>query len=367
MRRYVALLLATAFILLGAFVFPAVYLLWMIQRPELVARTADPEVLYALTVPGVVIELEKDPGVRALDGTVLELDRRDISRIVTANFNEDDVIRKAQEAIRAVATTMDQAPPDTFQFYLSLKDERPVVNDYLVGYFRHKLKAQPECSLGKVLGLAWMGIQKLFGKRMTQEQQLQRLPHCRPPGEVQDAVMKAVAARLHRNEAQGPDSIRVRPNFSPRAHVAVRRILNVGQAASLLLPVLPILLGGILLLSWENRRNCYARVSAPLIITACILLLFSVPVFIYSRDLDLYEGMLRAHPMTLSESTGQWLRVTFYLVKGMMRQAAYNLSVIAGMMLALGLILLRMHRSCEVTAGAPASSAQPELVAVTQR
>jgi hypothetical protein len=367
MRRSVALLLATAFILLGAFVFPAVYLLWMIQRPELVARTVDPGILYALTVPGVVIELEKDRGVRALDGTVLELDRKDISRIVTANFTEEDVIRKAQEAIQAVATTMDQAPPDTFQFFLSLKDERPVVNQYLVSYFRHKLRAQPECSMGKVLGLAWMGIQKLFGKRMTEDEQLQRLPHCRPPGEVQNAVMKAVAARLHRSEVQGPDSIRVRPNFSPRAHVAVRRILYVGQAASLLLPILPLLLGGILVLSWENRRNCYARVSAPLIITALILLLISVPVFIYSRDIDLFAGLLKAHPMTLSESTGQWLRVTFYLVKGMMRQAAYNLGIIAGMMLALGLILLRMHRRCEVTAPVPSSTAQPELVAVTQR
>lgn len=367
MRRSVALVLATAFILLGAFVFPAVYLLWMIQRPELVARTADPEVLYALTVPGVVIELEKDRGVRALDGTVLELDRKDISRIVTANFTEEDVIRKAQEAIRAVAATMDQAPPDTFQFFLSLKAERPVVNDYLVSYFRHKLRAQPECSLGKVLGLAWMGVQKLFGKRMTQEEQLRRLPHCRPPVEVQEAVMSAVTARLHQNEVQGPDSIRVRPSFSPEAHRVVRRILSAGQAASLLLPVLPVLLGGILLLSWENRKNSYARVSAPLMITSLILLLISVPVFFYSRDLDLYEGLLKAHPMTLSESTGQWLRVTFYLVNGMLRQAAYNLSIMAGIMLALGLILLRMHRSCEATGPAPAPTAQPELVAVTER
>lgn len=353
MRRHVSLLLAALFILLGAFVFPVIYLLWMIQRPELVSRTVDPDVLYALTVPGVVIELEKDRGLRALDGTVLELDREDISRIVMANFTERQVVKKGEEAVRSVATTLESAPPDTFQFWINLKEERPVVNAYLVKYFRHKLVAQPRCSPGKVLGLAWMGVQKLFGKRMTEDEQLQRLPHCRPPREVQDAVMKAVAARLHKNEVQGPDSIRARPNFSPKAHRAVRRTLDLGREGAGLLPLFPLILVGIFALSWENRRACYARLAAPLLITSMILLLFSIPFFIYSGRVDLYDSFMKVKPVELNESTGQWLRVTAYLVKVMMREASYNLSIIGGIMLALGLVFTQRYQRSKVSQAAP--------------
>jgi hypothetical protein len=116
---------------------PVVYLLWMVQQPELVPRTIDPTTLYAMTIPGVVIELEKDRGIRALDGTALELDRTDLTRIITGSFSEQDVIRKAEAIVHTIGTTMDQAPPDTFQFYINIKTERPVVQQYLKDYFRH--------------------------------------------------------------------------------------------------------------------------------------------------------------------------------------------------------------------------------------
>lgn len=348
MRRHLSLVLATLFIVVGAFVLPVVYLLWMLQQPELVHRTVDPTTLYAMAIPGVVIELEKDKTVRALDGTVLELTRADLTRIITGSFSEDDVMRKAQEVVQTVATTMDRAPPDTFQFYINIKTERPVVQEYLKGYFRHKLAARPECSMGRVTGLAWMGLQKLFGKRISEDEQLRRLPRCRGPREIQDAIMKAVSARLDRSAASGSDSVKVRPHLSPDAHRLVRRTLAVGRAGPWLIPALSLILGGILLLSWKDRRHCYARLAAPLLITSLILLLIFLPVYFF--DLDLYGAVFKVKTVALSEGTNTWLQVLFYAVKVMLRHACYNILVFSGILLGLGLVLTRQHQRCEVPA-----------------
>ena len=348
MRRHLSLILATLFIVLGAFVLPVVYLLWMVQQPDLVPRTIDPTTLYAMTIPGVVIELEKDHGIRALDGTALELNRDDLTRIITGSFSEQDVIRKAEAVVHTIATTMDQAPPDTFQFYINIKTERPVVQQYLKEYFRHKLAARPECTMGRVTGLAWMGLQKLFGKRISEDEQLRRLPRCRGPREIQAAIMKAVSARLDRSEGKGSDSIKVRPAFNQETHLLVRRSLAIGRAGAWLFPILPLLLGGIVLLSWKDRRHCYARIAAPLLITALILLLIFLPVFFF--DLDLYGAVFKVKMVAVSEGTNSWLQVMFYVVKVMLRRASYNLMVFAGILLLLGLVLTRQHQRCEVPA-----------------
>ncbi|MEP7325477.1 MAG: hypothetical protein ABI836_05970 [Gemmatimonadota bacterium] len=348
MRRHLSLVLATLFIVLGAFVLPVVYLLWMMQQPKLVHRTVDPATLYAMTIPGVVIELEKDHGIRALDGTILELNRADLTRVLRGSFSEKDVINKAEEVIHTIGTTMGQAPPDTFQFYINIKTERPVVQQYLKGYFRRKLAARPECTMGSVTGIAWMGLQKLFGKRISEDEQLRRLPHCRGPREIQDAIMKAVNARLDGGGKPGVDSIKVRPGFNAATHLLVRRTLALGRAGPWLFPIFPLLLCGIIVLSWKDRRHCYARIAAPLLITSLILLVVFIPVYFF--DLDLYGAVFKMKMVALSDSTSLWLQTMFYVVKVMLRRASYDLVIFGGILLLLGLVMTRQHQRCEVPA-----------------
>jgi hypothetical protein len=193
-----------------------------------------------------------------------------------------------------------------------------------------------------------MGLQKLFGKRISEDEQLRRLPRCRGPREIQDAIMKAVSARLDRSAAKGTDSVKVRPHLSPDSHRLVRRILAVGRAGPWLLPTLTVVLGGIFLLSWKDRRHCYARIAAPLLITSLILLLIFLPVYFF--DLDLNGAIFKVKTVTLSEGTNTWLQVLFYATKVMLRWASYNLMVFGGILLALGLVMTRQHRRCEVPA-----------------
>jgi hypothetical protein len=346
MRRHLALILGVVFILFGAFVFPYIYYLFLLQNPKVVDRQLEPEMLYALAVPGVLIELEKEKGIRSLDGTVLELDRNDLNFLVQTGFTPEDLKKKALVAHRSIVSHARIGPRDTFTFAISLKDEIPVFQKNLIRIFRRKMIARPECSMGQFLGIAWRSVGKLFGaKAPTPEEQLRKLPHCRPPEMVQQGVLTAVRARLEAAQANAPDSLHVRPAFGTKAHRFVRRNLALGQTAPRLALVFPVLLLGIGLLSWRERSALWARLAAPLLITGLLLLIINLPLIYFVHDLDLFTTIQKVDPdFKMSESTGQWLQVVFYLLREVMKVTARHIALAAAFLLLAGLVLIRQHQ-----------------------
>ena len=350
MRRHLALVLGVTFIVLAVAGFPFLYYLNLLQQPRIVDRVMDPEILYALAVPGAIVELEKEKGIRSLDGTVLELDRNDLNFMLQTGFSPEELKRKALEVHRSIVDHSRTGARDTFSFTISIKDELPVFQKNLLRIFRRKMIARPECSMGQFLGIAWRSVGKLLGARApTPEQQLRRLPHCRPPGMVQDAVVQAVQARLQAAQANASDSIVVRPAFGPRAHRFVQRSLALGQSATGFVFVLPALLLGIVLLSWRDRAALWARLAAPLIIAGLLLLLINLPLYYFGRDINLFATIQKVDPgYTMSESTGQWLQVVFYLLREVMSVAARNVALVAGFSILAGLVLVREHQRCRI-------------------
>jgi hypothetical protein len=346
MRRQLTLILGVVFVMLGFGAFPSIYFLWLVQRPELVERSLDPEHLYALAIPGIIIELEKEKGIRSLDGTVLELDRKDLNFMLQTSFGPEDIRTKALEVHRSIVDHARVGPRDTFTFAVSVKEELPLVQKHLLRVFRRKMVVHEECSMGQFLGIAWRSVGKLFGvKPPSPEEQLRRLPRCRPPKMVQNGVMEAVQARLARAQANAPDSLQVRPAFGPKAHRFVRRSLEVGQAGPGLLYVFPVLLALIALLSWGQWTAMWARIGAPLLITGLLLLVVSLPLLYFNKDLDLFTTIQKIDPeYRMSESTGQWLQVVFYLLREIMRVAARHVALVAGILLLAGLIFIRQHQ-----------------------
>jgi hypothetical protein len=346
MRRHLALILGVAFILFGAFVFPFIYYLSLIQNPRVVDRQLDPEMLYALAVPGVLIEMEKEKGIRSLDGTVLELDRNDLNFLIQTSFTPEDLKRKALVAHHSIVSHARVGPIDTFTFALSIKAELPVFQKNLLRVFRRKMISRPECSMGQFLGIAWRSVGRLFGaKAPTPEDQLRKLPHCRPPEMVQKGVLTAVQARLEAAQANAPDSIHVRPAFGSKAHRFIRRNLALGQNAPRLALVFPVLLLGIGLLSWRERSALWARLAAPFLITGLLLLIINLPLIYFMHDVDLFTTIQKVDPgFTMSESTGQWLQVVFYLLREVMKVTARHIALAAGFLLLAGLVLVRQHQ-----------------------
>ena len=352
MQRHLSLLLATLFVLAGVVGFPVVYYLWYVQQPIVIERRLDPEMLYALGIPGVIIELEKDSSVRALDGTVLALDRQDLNLLLQSTFSEEDVARKALEVHQSIIDNVVTGPRDTFTFSISTTAERPLVQKNLVRIYRRKMVARPECSMGDFLGIAWRGMGKLFGARqLSDEAQLRRLPHCRPPRMVQDGVMNAVVARLEAAQRTGADSVRVVPAFGPKAHRFIRRSLQLGQTGPFILWVFPGLLAVIVVLSSRDRAACYARLATPLLITGLLLVLIHVPLLLYARDMDFMATIHKIDAdFRMSESTAQWLQVVFYVVKTTGVAAARNVTLVGAFLVLLGLLFARQHQRCRITA-----------------
>jgi hypothetical protein len=349
MRRHISLVMAAVFILLGVTGFPIIYYLWLLQQTPVIASQLDQDILYALAVPGIIIELEKEKGIRSLDGTVLELDRNDLHFLLQTSFSEEEIRTKALEVHRSIVDHVQVGARDTFSFAVSVSREFPIFQEKLLRIFRRKMLTRPECSMGQFLGIAWRsGVGKLFGvKPPTPDEQLRKLPRCRPPEVVQEGVLSAVKARLDSAQARAPDSILVRPAFGTRAHRFVRRSLSLGQAGTWLLPVFPLLIGVIGVLSWKERKACYARFAAPLMITGLLLLLVHVPLYYYYRDIDLFSTIQKQDPdYHMSESTGQWLQLVFYLLRGVMQVAARNVAFVAWFLILAGLIMLRQHQRC---------------------
>jgi hypothetical protein len=348
MRRYLSLLLATIFVVLAVTAMPVVYYLWELEQPKVIATELDPTTLYALSVPGVIIELEKERDIRALDGTVLELDRSDLNFLLQTSFSEEDVARKALEVHRSIIDHIRTGPRDTFTFTISTSAERPIVQKNLIRLFRRKMVARPECSMGQFLGIAWNGVRKLFGVRPpTEEEQLRKLPHCRPPKMVQDAVMRAVATRLEKARENGSDSVRVIPKFQPEGHRFVRRSLELGQTGSRFLPVFPAILVMIALLSWGDLRACFARLATPVLVTGLVLLLVNAPLYFFGPDFDLFATIQKLDPdFKMSESTAQWLHVVFYVLQAVARVVTRKLALLGSFLVLAGLILVRLHQHC---------------------
>lgn len=204
--------------------------------------------------------------------------------------------------------------------------------------------------MGQFLGIAWRSVGKLFGaKAPTPEDQLRKLPHCRPPAMVQQGVLTAVRARLEAAQANAPDSLHVRPAFGPKAHRFIRRSLALGQDAPRLALVFPVLLLGIGLLSWRERSALWARLATPLLVTGLLLLIINLPLIYFMHDLDLFTTIQKVDPdFRMSESTGQWLQVVFYLLREVMKVTARHIALAAAFLLLAGLVLVREHQRCRI-------------------
>jgi hypothetical protein len=50
----------------------------------------------------------------------------------------------------------------------------------------------------------------------------------------------------------------------------------------------------------------------------------------------------------MSESTGQWLQVVFYLLREVMQVAARHVALMAAFLLLAGLLLVRRHQYCRL-------------------
>lgn len=343
MKRPLSLALATFVVLACALLIPAAYFLQLLQQPELVDSHLDPEYLYAAGIPAVVLEIQKEPTIKELRGTVLELTERDLTRLLQTSFTPEEVAAKAHEVHQNIVAHVPRAPVDSFEFYVSLKKERPVVARHAKRYIAAKLKSRPGCSVGQFAGIAWMGIKKLFSK-VSEKDQLKSLPKCEPPGFVEKSILKKVNQKLDHMVATGKDSIPVHPHFSADAHHHIQQALFLGREFPLVCAILLAALAGLFFLQGSDRAAGLAWAGTPLVLGGAFLAITGTVFSLTGSSIDPNPLLRQIQGSPMSESTGQWLNVVAYLLRVTLRLASYHLLLGGAGALLLGLILVRQSQ-----------------------
>ncbi|MGH7656856.1 MAG: hypothetical protein ACREL6_01390, partial [Gemmatimonadales bacterium] len=309
MTRALSLFLATTFVILSVALFPGLHFLNMIQNPERVARELDPWMIYALGIPAVAIEVEKDSRIQAIKGTLLHTTRGDLVRLLESHFTVEDVRRKAIEVHHNIVNDARRLPGDSLIFFVSVAEEKKVLLPAMHEFFERKIERRDGCSVGSVLDIAWMGVKDVFGEDKTDMEALHELPRCDPPDAVKNQVMNAVDARVAKLTRTGSDSVRASPDMSLKAHRRIKTALKAGEYYLLLVPVLLALLTGIAVANRRDRSVLWLRLGAPLLISGLSVLAVALPFTWSVQDLDVAGMVYRVEDPPVTASTGQWLNL----------------------------------------------------------
>ncbi len=335
MKRNLSMVLATSFVILGVVAFPPLYFLHTMSRPRMVATKLDPNWLYAMGLPAVSLEVEKDPVVRSLRGSIFHVTRGDIFRFLQSHFTPADVSFKAVEIHQSVLDGLRQYP-GSLSFYVSVNEEKKVVLPDVHGFFQRKLDAREECGVGGFLDIAWMGLKSLFGEKQSAIETLQDLPHCDPSGAVENKILNAVDEGVAEFRRVSRDSIRVTPSISMKASRRIRSALAAGRWWGLLVAVMLGILTALAWLNREDRHLLFRRTGTTLLLTGLVLLVVSFPCIWMIRDLDIPGMILWVEHPPISEGTGQWLGLVFYVVKSAAQATNRDLVLVGGVLAVAG-------------------------------
>lgn len=348
MARTLSLVLAAAFVILSVILFPSLRFLFMMQNPERVAGELDPWMIYAIGVPAVAVEVEKDSGIEAIQGTLLNTTRGDLVRLLEAHFTVEDVRRKAIKVHQNIVDDSRRLPGDSLVFFVSIEKEKEVILPALHDFFEKKIERREGCDMGGVLDIAWMGVEDMLGAEKTDVESLRDLPKCDPPDAVKNQVMDAVDARVEEMRTSGKDSIRVAPGMSLKAHNRIKLALKAGGYFPFLVPILPLLLAGIAIVNWRDRRVLWLRLGAPILIAGLSVLSVALSFSWSVQDLNVAGMVYAVEDPPVSASTGQWLNLVFYVAKRTAVAANRQVALIAAFVVLIGLLFILRHRKIQV-------------------
>lgn len=343
MTRTLSLVLATSFVLLGVVILPPLYFLHTVSSPRIVAGELDPHWLYALGLPAVSLEVEKDPVVQSLRGSVLQVTRGDINRFLQGHFTTADVSFKAVEVHQAILDGLRQYP-GSLTFYVNVEAEKEVALPAVHGFFKRRLDSREECGVGGFLDIAWMGLKSLFGEKQSEIESLQDLPLCDPSGAVENKILAAVDQSVAEFRRVGRDSIKITPSISGKASRHIRSALLAGPWWAL---VVAFMLSILVALAWLNlgdRHLLLLRTGTPTLLTGLALLVVAVPLLWLLRDIDIPGMILWVEDPPISEGTGQWLGLVFYVVKSAARASNADMVALGAVLTAAGGGMVGMGR-----------------------
>jgi hypothetical protein len=288
-----------------------------------VRATLDPDSLYAMGIPAVVFELQRDDMIESLDGGLFEMTPADIRAVLTSAYDAEDVSKKAHEVHGALVDYILHFPPrDTLFFLVSFAEEKPVLLDSLMAYFRNRIASLPDCSPFQVVEIGFGALLKEAGLK-SEEGFARGLPRCRPPRSVETKLLGMLESGIEKIKTRGSSSVAAfpeenRPSYEKfrRAMILTRWFAATGSWA--FLAVLVLMASVFVLARRAGRRERTGILVRALVAMAIALALCGASTHLWANRIDLWALFFDRPRDQLSPSTVNWFTVVVHAVRAVL-------------------------------------------------
>lgn len=284
-----------------------------------VQAALDPDSLYATGIRAVVFELQRDPLIESLKSGLFEMTPADTRTLLTRTYTAKDVSKKARDIHGAlVEYTLGFPPRETLSFLVSFKEEKPVLLDSLMVYWRNRIASLPDCSpyqLGEIgFGAVLTGVGLKSDEGFAKD-----LPKCRPPRSIEKKLLDKLEMGIEELKTSGSSSVAAFPKEDRRDHAKFRRTMtatrlfaHTGSWVFLLLLVLGV--STFVLARREGRRERARSLMWGLVGIAVVVTLSGASTRLWSHQIDLWSLFFDRPRADLSTSTVNWFTIVFYAI-----------------------------------------------------
>jgi hypothetical protein len=315
-----------------------------------VQAALDPDSLYAIGIPAVVFELERDALIESFDGGLFEMTDEDIRTVLTRAYGAEDVAAKARDVHGTLVEYIRHFPPrDTLFFFVSFADEKPVLLDSLMGYWRNRIASLPNCSPFQIAEIGFGAMLQGVGLK-SEEGFAKNLPRCRPPRSIERKLLSMLETGVGALKTSGSSSVAAfpeedRPDYTKfRRAMAVTRVLVTTGSWIFLLAL--VLGASMFVLARRAGRSERARsLGWGLVGTAVGIALIGVLMSHFAGRIDFWSLFFDRAREDLSTSTVNWFTLVLYAIRGALDVAGTRALLFAASCVALaGLLRLAVRR-----------------------
>ena len=304
------------FLLLGAGLLS--HILFSSARDTAAVQAAlDSDSLYAMGIRAIVFELQRDRLIESLRGGLFEMTPADTRTLLTRTYTAEDVSEKARDIHGAlVEYTLCFPPRDTLFFLVSFREEKPVLLDSLMVYWRNRIASLPDCSPYQLGEIGFGAVLKGVGLK-SDEGFAKDLPKCRPPRSIEKKLLAKLEIGIEEYKTSGSSSVAAFPNKDRRDYTKFRRTMIMARVFAhtgswLFLLVLVLGTSTFVLARREGRRERARSLTWGLVGIAVVVALCGASARLWGHQIDLWSLFFDRPRAGLSTSAVNWFNVVFY-------------------------------------------------------
>ena len=321
------------------------------RDPRAVAARLEPEVVKTVALDAIVYELQRDRLIRSLKGGLFEMTPDDTRGVFERAYSAEEMTRKLRRVHGELIRYVDRFPPrDSIYFVVSFAEEKPVLLDSLMVFWRRRIASLPDCDPLEVTRIGFGALLKVAGLK-SDEGFAKDLPRCRPPRSIETKLLDGLQTAIDESKRSGKTSVSAFPKHHRPSYAGFRRsMLGVrifALTGSFVFLAMLIGAAGLYVLARREGRAERARLlSFGLLFLALVLAALGAWASLRGRELDLWPVFFHRPREALSDSTRYWFTLVIYVVRGAIGVAGSRAFIFAACCLAAaGLLFARTRRS----------------------